>query len=131
MTFFLVGRDNNTTDTFSQFLQNVPQWNVRRYEPEEIFDLDVEKASLLIADLTAFRSKAVETIRRIKALNLASKLIVIYLYEIERLMRPLLEAGADGYLTFSCTEDIMKEAVRTVLKGDTYICPHITHPKKR
>lgn len=61
-----------------------------------------------------------ETIRRIVALKLHTKLLVLTAMSNEPFPSQAVTAGASGYLTKHCAPDELVKAVKSVAKGDTY-----------
>jgi DNA-binding NarL/FixJ family response regulator len=84
------------------------------------------KPSVVIMDLSMPGSDGLEATRRIVALGLASKVIVLTSHEEDEILVSVIEAGASGYVSKSSAESELINAVRTVAGGQVYLPPKAT-----
>ncbi|EAR20171.1 UvrY/SirA/GacA family response regulator transcription factor [Nitrococcus mobilis] len=66
-----------------------------------------------------------EATRKLLRIDPALKILALTVYGNEPYPSRLLEAGALGYLTKDCSEQDMLSAIRTVARGERYICSRI------
>lgn len=81
---------------------------------------------ILIIDLTMPRLTGMDAIRDIKRIHPNIKIIVLTVHTAEEYVYESLKAGADGYVLKAADYDELIMAIRTVLKGKTYLCPDIS-----
>jgi DNA-binding NarL/FixJ family response regulator len=124
MDILLLGRDTSITNTIMEMLSSVEAWSVT-----QMFSIDKAAAKtskkgfydLVVANLTDFSPPPTQIVSKIKIHFPSSNLLVLYSYNQELLIKPLLEAGADGYLQNGISEDELFEAVETVTDGEQFI----------
>lgn len=124
MDILLLGRDTSITNTILDMLSSVEAWSVTK-----MFSIDKAAAKtskekfydLVVANLTDFKPPPTQIIANITTHFPSSYLLVLYSYSQELLIKPLLEAGADGYLQNGISEDQLLEAAQTVVGGEQYV----------
>ncbi len=79
------------------------------------------KPDVVILDLSMPGIGGLETIRRLKTLDPAARILVFTMHDNETVIRRTLEAGAVGYLTKASGMGQMVEAVRKVAMGTRFI----------
>jgi two-component system response regulator NreC len=84
------------------------------------------KPDLVIMDLSMPGSDGLEATRRITALNLKTKVLVLTVHAEEEYLVPVVEAGASGYLTKTSADLDLVEAIRVVARGEVYMPPKAT-----
>lgn len=90
----------------------------------ESISLDIEKGSgfvVHIANLTGFSIAPRKLISAILSELPSVPLLVLYSYRKEFLIKPLLEAGATGYLQAGTSEETLFEAIKHTAAGKQYI----------
>ncbi len=87
--------------------------------------VDQHKPDLLIIDLTMPNLGGVETIARLQKLKDKPSVLVLTAREDEGSVSDALQAGAKGYITKSSDSDELKFAIRSLLKGQTYVSPSV------
>jgi DNA-binding NarL/FixJ family response regulator len=124
MKILLIGERNKLNSTVVDILSTQPGFSVESCPPSQFpgkltngpgKDLDI-----LIADLTAFDTKPVETIVDIKKLGLNCSLLAVHVYTSTHFIKPLLKAGAQGYLPSATTKKEMMKAIEKLSQGDNY-----------
>ena len=78
---------------------------------------------VVVLDLSMPGIGGMETIRRLKAKDMAAQILVFTMHDSETLIMRTMEAGASGYLTKSGGMGHMVDAVRQVAKGKPFIDP--------
>ncbi|HEX5500252.1 MAG TPA: response regulator transcription factor [Thermomicrobiales bacterium] len=86
----------------------------RRYEP-----------AVVVADLS-MPGGGLETIRKITALGLPSRVLVLTVHAEERYLLPVLEAGGSGYVRKASAHTDLLDAIRTVARGEVFLDPAAT-----
>jgi two-component system response regulator NreC len=77
-------------------------------------------------DLSMPGSNGLEATRRIAALGLETKVLVLTVHAEEEYLVPVVEAGASGYLTKTSADTDLLEALRVVARGQVFMPPKAT-----
>ena len=127
MHILLTGKDNSITDTVAYMLDSKQEYAITKYilpDRLENFRLSIERTSRFaahIANLTGFSISPRELISAILSELPSVPLLVLYSYRKEFLIKPLLEAGATGYLQVGMSEETLFEAIKNTSAGKQYI----------
>jgi len=81
------------------------------------------KPDIVVMDLSMPGSGGLEATRRITALELPTKVLVLTMHAEEEYLVPVLEAGAHGYLTKTTADRRLIEALRVIARGEVYLPP--------
>lgn len=81
------------------------------------------KPDLVIMDLAMPGSNGLDATRRISALGLNTKVLVLTVHAEEEYLVPVVEAGASGYLTKTSADTDLLEAIRVVARGQVFLPP--------
>ncbi len=84
------------------------------------------KPDVVVMDLSMPGSNGLEATRRIAALGLSAKVLVLTVHAEEEYLVPVVEAGASGYLTKTSADQDLIEAIRVVARGEVYLPPKAT-----
>jgi two-component system response regulator NreC len=84
------------------------------------------KPDVVVMDLSMPGSNGLEATRRIAALELDTKVLVLTVHAEEEYLVPVVEAGASGYLTKTSADTDLIEAIRVVARGEVYLPPKAT-----
>lgn len=84
------------------------------------------KPDVVVMDLSMPGSNGLEATRRIAALELDTKVLVLTVHAEEEYLVPVVEAGASGYLTKTSADTDLIEAVKVVARGEVYLPPKAT-----
>lgn len=94
---------------------------------DEAVDLVRElKPDVVVMDLSMPGSNGLEATRRIAALGLDTKVLVLTVHAEEEYLVPVVEAGASGYLTKTSADTDLLEALRVVARGQVFMPPKAT-----
>jgi two-component system response regulator NreC len=81
---------------------------------------------IVVMDLSMPGSGGLEATRRITALELPTKILVLTMHAEQEYLVPVLEAGAHGYLTKTTADRRLIEAIRVLARGEVYLPPRAT-----
>jgi len=84
------------------------------------------KPDVVVMDLSMPGSNGLEATRRIAALELDTKVLVLTVHAEEEYLVPVVEAGASGYLTKTSADNDLIEAIKVVARGEVYLPPKAT-----
>jgi two-component system response regulator NreC len=84
------------------------------------------KPDVVVMDLSMPGSNGLEATRRIAALELDTKVLVLTVHAEEEYLVPVVEAGASGYLTKTSADKDLIEAIKVVARGEVYLPPKAT-----
>ena len=83
------------------------------------------KPDVVVADASMPKLNGIEAIRQIKAFDADVKTIVLTMHNDVAYAMRAFDVGANGYIVKHAAADELITAIREVLKGRTYITPHI------
>lgn len=134
MQILLVGKKTSVTDTVSQMLESVEPWSVKRTtswkftEQKKVSELsDSTTLDIIVANLADFCESSISIIQNITSCFSSVPLLVLYSYNQEGFIKPLIEAGATGYLQNGHSENELLKAVQIVADGNEYITTENTY----
>ena len=84
------------------------------------------KPDVVVMDLSMPGSNGLEATRRIAALGLNTRVLVLTVHAEEEYLVPVVEAGASGYLTKTSADRDLIEAIRIVARGEVFLPPKAT-----
>ena len=84
------------------------------------------RPDVVLMDLSMPGSGGLEATRRITALGLESRVLVLTVHAEEEYLVPVVQAGASGYLTKTSADRDLIEAIRIVARGEVYLPPQAT-----
>lgn len=84
------------------------------------------KPDVVVMDLSMPGSNGLDATRRIAALGLDTKVLVLTVHAEEEYLVPVVEAGASGYLTKTSADTDLLEALRVVARGQVFMPPKAT-----
>jgi len=76
---------------------------------------------IVIMDLAMPGMDGVEATRRITALDLATKVLVLTIHEDDEFLLPALDAGAAGFLNKTVADTDLLGAIEAVMRGHSYL----------
>lgn len=81
---------------------------------------------IVVMDLSMPGSGGLEATRRIAALQIPTRVLVLTMHAEQEYLVPVLEAGASGYLTKTTADRKLIDAIRVVARGEVYLPPKAT-----
>jgi DNA-binding NarL/FixJ family response regulator len=81
---------------------------------------------VLVMDIAMPRLNGIEATRRIGALQLATRVVILSMLSDEALVRQALRSGARGYLLKQSVTEELVLAIHAASRGDTYLSPAIS-----
>ena len=84
------------------------------------------KPDVVVMDLSMPGTNGLEATRRIAALGMDTKVLVLTVHAEEEYLVPVVEAGASGYLTKTSADTDLLEALRVVARGQVFMPPKAT-----
>ncbi|MBE0618820.1 MAG: response regulator transcription factor [Proteobacteria bacterium] len=82
---------------------------------------------ILVTDVAMPRLSGIQTLERISALGVRTRVIMLSMYSDETLVRQALQFGAAGYLLKRSVSEELLLAVRAAARGETYLSPAVSH----
>lgn len=83
------------------------------------------RPDLVVMDVSMTGMNGIEATRRILARQPDTKVLCLSMHGEKLFVAGVLEAGASGYLLKDCSFDQLADAVRSVMKGQTYLSPDV------
>lgn len=93
---------------------------------EAVDEVRALKPDVVVMDLSMPGSNGLEATRRIAALGLDTRVLVLTVHAEEEYLVPVVEAGASGYLTKTSADTDLIEAIRVVSRGEVFLPPKAT-----
>ncbi len=81
------------------------------------------RPDVVVMDLSMPGIGGLEATRRIAALELGIRILVLTVHAEQEYLLPVLEAGGSGYVTKTSADEDLIEAIRTVARGDVFLYP--------
>lgn len=124
MVILFIGYHNALNKTIISILDGEEDFTIEYCSPNVVEsrlpELQQQNFNLVIADLSGFARKPVKTVEYLKKLTLGQHLLVIHFYQSTYLIKPLLDAGANGYLSTITSGDEIFAAISCITSGEIY-----------
>ena len=92
----------------------------------QVMDLARDTAPQIVCmDISMPGMDGTEVTRRLRAVLPQVKVVALSAYSAQQYVLDMLNAGASGYVTKAEASEELLRAIRTVLRGRTYLCPDV------
>lgn len=81
---------------------------------------------VVVMDLTMPRMSGIEATRKIIETNQNINILALSMLQDKECVMECLKAGAKGYLIKNCAAEELLTAIRTLAKGESYLCTQVT-----
>lgn len=122
-----IGKLNQTNGLIGSTIEASFSCNIRFHEPADVVSepsvLDDEELDLVIFDLNTSSGlgSAPHNIKKLNRYLPTSPLLVMHPYEKQKFIKPLIDAGANGIISITPSEDELTQAIDNLLNGESYI----------
>lgn len=120
MQILLLGKTSSITNTIHMMLRSVDGGSTKLHSNLDDFEIMNEERSkfdLLIANLEDFRRTATIAVSQIRSHFPDTPLLAVHSYLNRNLIKPLLNAGATGYIQNNISDSKLIKAVQKVASG--------------
>ncbi|WP_445665189.1 hypothetical protein [Fodinibius sp. AD559] len=129
MQILLVGKASSITTTIQTMLQSVEDWSVRFYS--DLNNLSKSKElqadfDLLVANIEDFDETSTKAVSQICKQFPDTPLLAIHSYLNKTLIKPMIIAGATGYIQNNVSENKLIEAAQKIASGTKCIIAEST-----
>jgi two-component system response regulator NreC len=84
------------------------------------------RPDVVVLDLAMPKVNGLDVIRRLRALDVAAKILVLTMHDEEQYLLQVLRAGGAGYVLKASADAELMEAIRTVHRGEAFLYPSAT-----
>ena len=81
---------------------------------------------VVVMDIALPGQSGIEITRRLLATHPEIKVLALSTYLDRRIVQQMLDAGARGYIVKSAAGAELKQGIRSVVEGRSYLCPQVT-----
>jgi DNA-binding NarL/FixJ family response regulator len=81
---------------------------------------------VVLMDIAMAGLNGIEAVKRIRSLEVKTRIVVLSMYSDESLVREALKNGVNGYLTKSALTKELLLAVHSAIRGETYLSPEVS-----
>lgn len=82
---------------------------------------------VVVMDIAMPGLNGIEAVKRIRALDVKTRIVVLSMYSDESLVREALKNGVNGYLTKRALTEELLLAVHAAIRGETYLSPEVSN----
>ena len=93
---------------------------------EALAALERERPDILLADITLKERSGLDLIREVRTRWPEVRGLVLSMHDEDEYAERALRAGARGYVMKENADDVIVEAIRTVLSGEVYASPEVS-----
>jgi len=83
-------------------------------------------ADVLVMDIAMPRLDGIQATERVRALGVATRVVILSMHSDETLVRQALRRGARGYVLKGAVREELLLAIRAAMRGDIYLSPAIS-----
>ena len=87
------------------------------------------RPEIIVTDISMPGFSGIEALRRMRALGVTSKIIILTMHSDADLMAEALHCGADGFVIKISAGEELLEAIREVSRGMTYVSASLRRPR--
>ncbi len=131
MNILLLAQQTFVSETVKTMLESADDWSVIKASSlDSLTDSsspEDSKWDIIVANLADFSKAPTQLIRKIRGRYPATPLLVMYSYNQELLIHPLINAGATGYLQNGIPEQGLLKAIEEVAAGEEFIMTESTY----
>ncbi|MBR1503758.1 MAG: response regulator transcription factor [Prevotella sp.] len=84
--------------------------------------LKIQKPDVILLDIAFPDGDGIDAIPELKAASEQTRILMFTMYAETAVIRRAMESGANGYLLKNANQHELKEAIRTLAKGESYVC---------
>jgi two-component system response regulator NreC len=84
------------------------------------------RPDVVLMDVSMSGESGIAATRRLTALRLGARVLILTIHEDESLLREALRAGAAGYILKRAVEQELMSAIRAIARGEMYVHPAMT-----
>ncbi len=84
------------------------------------------RPNLVITDLAMPRGSGIQIISQVRAIAPDTRVLVLTVHSSEEYIDAALKAGADGYVLKDSSSAELLQAIRSVIRGQRYLCPPVS-----
>lgn len=129
MQILLVGETSSITTTIKTILLSIEDWSVQLYSDLDNLGKSKEvqaEFDLLVANIEDFNQTSTKVVSQICDQFPDTPLLVVHSYLNKELIKPMITAGAIGYIRNDVSEDKLIEAIQKVASGTKCIITEST-----
>jgi DNA-binding NarL/FixJ family response regulator len=119
VNIFIIGGFNSVNASLSEMIDLKEDMSVFTFQPDELsnnkYKLETKGKNIVLIDLQSINTGKLDIIRNIAHANRKSIIIVLDHYKTERMINPLMEAGAHGYLLNNTSEYEINNTINMML----------------
>jgi two-component system response regulator NreC len=93
---------------------------------EAVEQIRILKPDVIVMDLSMPGTGGLDATRRVSALDVPTKVLVLTVHAEEEYLFPVLDAGGSGYVTKGSADRDLVHAIRAVARGEVFLYPHAT-----
>jgi DNA-binding NarL/FixJ family response regulator len=99
--------------------------------PSLLAAADALRPDIIVADISMPGFDGLEAVRRMRALGVEAKVIMLTMFADSDVAEAALAAGATGYVVKHSAGDELLKAIRAVSAGLTYVTPFLNRSRPR
>jgi DNA-binding NarL/FixJ family response regulator len=119
MRILFIGNANLQNESIVEIIKSEGGYEITHVLPVKVEEQAVEpnphKYKIALADLNSFSYNPDVSIQLIKSNNISDHIIAIHNYNEQKLIQPILDAGADYYFSVDSNSDRLIEKIRELM----------------
>lgn len=118
MRILFIGQDNLQNQAIAEILKSEDNFEVDHIYPvqveERVVETNPHKYKIALVDLNSFSYSPDVSIKMVKTNNLSEFVVALHTYRNKKLIQPILNAGADHYLSLDSDANDLLEMVSSL-----------------